>query len=187
MERVELDIDLERKRVDPENYENKRLQLDQKHQKFQKNLEKSRLKKWNNIKQKEIFPERILLDYNTAEKLDIKRKKMEEDSELHDFPKNLQNVSYNRQYCKIGTKRYSDVFKPFGSSTKEAPGNSQAIVDLKDIKSILLRDKNLTSYKIQNSPPDICTDSSRSGNAFSKVSLNIKSEKVFSTQDEELL
>ena len=93
MERVELDIDLERKRVDPENYENKRLQLDQKHQKFQKNLEKSRLKKWNNIKQKEIFPERILLDYNTAEKLDIKRKKMEEDSELHDFPKNLQNVS----------------------------------------------------------------------------------------------
>ena len=44
MERVELDIDLERKRVDPENYENKHLQLDQKHQKFQKNLEKSRLK-----------------------------------------------------------------------------------------------------------------------------------------------
>ena len=94
-----------------------------------------------------------------------------------------------KQYsdCKIGTKRYSDVFKPFGSSTKEAPGNNQAIVDLKDIQSILLRDKNLTSYKIQNSPPDICTDSSRSGNAFSKVSLNIKSEKVFSTQDEELL
>ena len=54
MERVELDIDLERKRVDPENYENKRLQLDQKHQKFQKNLEKRRLKKWNNIKQKKI-------------------------------------------------------------------------------------------------------------------------------------
>ena len=58
-----------------------------------------------------------------------------------------------KQYsdCKIGTKRYSDVFKPFGSSTKEAPGNNQAIVDLKDIQSILLREKNLKSSKIENS------------------------------------
>ena len=93
VEKVQLDPNLELKIVDPENYENKRLQLDQKHQKFQKNLEKRRLKKWNNIKQKEILSERILLDYNTAENLDIKRKIMDEDSELPDFPKNLQNVS----------------------------------------------------------------------------------------------
>ena len=93
VERVDLDTDLERKRVYPVNFEKIRLQLDQKHQKFQKNLEKSRLKKWNNIKQKEILSERILLDYNTAENLDIKRKIMEEDSQLPDFPKNLQNVS----------------------------------------------------------------------------------------------
>ena len=39
VEKVELDPNLELKRVYPENYENKRLQLDQKHQKFQKNLE----------------------------------------------------------------------------------------------------------------------------------------------------
>ena len=54
VEKVQLDPNLELKRVDPENYENKRLQLDQKHQKFQKNLEKRRFKKWNNIKQKKI-------------------------------------------------------------------------------------------------------------------------------------
>ena len=54
VEKVQLDPNLELKIVDPENYENKRLQLDQKHQKFQKNLEKRRLKKWNNIKQKKI-------------------------------------------------------------------------------------------------------------------------------------
>ena len=58
------------------------------------------------------------------------------------FPKNLQNVSDSRQYWKRGTKRYSDVFKSFVSSTKEAPGNSKAIIDLKDIQSILLRDEN---------------------------------------------
>ena len=45
----------------------------------------------------------------------------------------------------------------------------------------------MKSSKIQNSPPDICTDSSSSGNASSNVSLNVESEKVFSTQDEELL
>ena len=50
-----------------------------------------------------------------------------------------------------------------------------------------MRDGNLKSSKIQNSPPDICTDSSSSGNASSNVSLNVESEKVFSTQDEELL
>ena len=41
------------------------------------------------------------------------------------------------------------------------------------------------SSKIQNSPPDICPDSSSSGNASSNISLNVESET--STQDEELL
>ena len=45
VERVELDLDLKLKRVYPENYENKLLPLDQKHQKFQKDLEKRCLKK----------------------------------------------------------------------------------------------------------------------------------------------
>ena len=45
----------------------------------------------------------------------------------------------------------------------------------------------MKSSKIQNSPPDIYTDNSSSGNASSNVSLNVESEKVFSTQDEELL
>ena len=50
-----------------------------------------------------------------------------------------------------------------------------------------MRDENLKSSKIQNSPPDICTDSSSSGNASSNVSLNVKSKKKFSAKDEELL
>ena len=45
----------------------------------------------------------------------------------------------------------------------------------------------MKSSKIQNSPPDLCTDSSSSGNTSSNVSLNVESEKVFSTQDEEFL
>ena len=64
VERVELDHDLELKRAYPNNYENKRLQLNQKHQKFQQNLDKRRLRKWNNIKQKEI----LSADCNTTDK-----------------------------------------------------------------------------------------------------------------------
>ena len=98
----------------------------------------------------------------------------QEDSKFADFPKNLQNTTDNTQYRKRGTKRYSDVVKSIDSSTKEAPENSKTIVDLKNIQSILLRDENLKSPKIQNSPPDICTDSSSSGNASSNVSLNVE-------------
>ena len=125
VERVELDLDLELERVYPENYDNKRLQLDQKHQKFQKNVEKRRLKKWNNVKQKKILSERILVGYNTAENLDIKRKEMQEENKFVNFAKNLQNVTDNRQYRKKGTKRYGDAVKSVDSSTKEAPENNR--------------------------------------------------------------
>ena len=48
-----------------------------------------------------------------------------------------------------------------------------------------MRDENLNSSKIQNSPPDICTDSSSLGNASSNISLNVESDTF--TQDDELL
>ena len=51
-------------------------------------------------------------------------------------------------------------------------------VDLKNIQSILLRDENLNSSKIQNSLPDICIDSSSSGNASSNDSMNDESETL---------
>ena len=51
-------------------------------------------------------------------------------------------------------------------------------VDLKNIQSILLRDENLNSSKIQNSLPDICIDSSSSGNASSNDSMNDESEML---------
>ena len=101
---------------------------------------------------------------------------MGENSKFVDFGKNLQNVADNRQYRKRKTKLYSDFVKSVDSSTGEAPDSGKTIVDLKNIWSILLRDENLNSSKIQNSPPDICTDSSRSGNASSNVSLNVESE-----------
>ena len=44
----------------------------------------------------------------------------------------------------------------------------------------------MKSSTIQNSPPDICTDSSSSGSTSLNVSLNVESE-MFSMQDEELL
>ena len=44
----------------------------------------------------------------------------------------------------------------------------------------------MKSFKIQNAPPYICTNSSSSGNASSNVSLNVQSE-IFSMQDEEPL
>ena len=49
-----------------------------------------------------------------------------------------------------------------------------------------MRDEKFNSFKIQNPPPHICTDSSSSGNASSNVSLNVQSE-IFSMQDEEPL
>ena len=52
------------------------------------------------------------------------------------------------------------------------------IVDLKNIQSILLRDENLNSSKVQNSPPDICIDSTSSGNASSNDSMNDESEML---------
>ena len=128
-----------------------------------------------------------MVDYNTVENLDIKRKEMQEDSKFADFPKNLQNVTDNRQYRKRGTKLYSDVVKSVDSSTEQAKENSNTIVDLKNVQSIFMRDENLKSSKIENSPPDFCTDSSSSGNAYWNVSLNVKSKKKFSAQDEELL
>ena len=83
------------------------------------------MKKWNNVKQKKILSERILVGYNTAENLDIKRKEMQEENKFVNFAKNLQNVTDNRQYRKKGTKRYGDAVKSVDSSTKEAPENNR--------------------------------------------------------------
>ena len=106
--RVELDLDLDLKRIYPENYENKRLQLNEEHQKFQKNLDKRCLKKWNNIKQKITLLERISVDDKTTEKLDIERKEVQEKSKIFDFDKNLQSIADNRQ-CREKNKLYCDV------------------------------------------------------------------------------
>ena len=96
------------------------------------------------------------------------------------------NITDNRQYRKKKTKLYSDVVKPIVSSIEETPESGKTVVDLKNIHSILLRDKDFNSYKIQNSPLHICNDSSSSGNAYSNVSLNVEWE-IFSTEDEEPL
>ena len=144
------------------------------------------MKKWNNIKQKEILSERISADCNTTEKFDIERKEVQEHSKFVGFAKNLQNVTDKRQYRKKQNKLYSDVVKSVDSSSEEAPESGKTIIDLKNIQSLLLRDEDLKSSKIQSSPPDICTDSSSSGNASPNVSLKVESE-TFSTQDEELL
>lgn len=77
VERVESDLNIELKRVYSENYKNKCLKLNEKHQKFQKKYDKCHLKKWNNIK-KEILSKSISVDSNTTEKLDIERKKVYE-------------------------------------------------------------------------------------------------------------
>ena len=49
-----------------------------------------------------------------------------------------------------------------------------------------MRDENLNSSEIKNSPLNICIDSSNSGNDSLNVSLNVESE-IFSTQYVELL
>ena len=142
------------------------------------------MKKWSNIKQKEILSERISVDCNTTEMFDIERKEVQEHSKF--VGKNLQNVTDNRHYRKKQNKLYSDVVKSTDLSIEEAPESGNTIIDLKNIQSILLRDENLKSSKIQSSPPDICTDSSSSGNASSNVSVKVESE-TFPMQDEELI
>ena len=85
------------------------------------------MKKWNNIKQKNILLEKISVDYNTTDNLDIKRKEMQEDSKFVDFAKNLKNVTDDRQYRKRKTRLYSDVVKSVDSSTKEASESSKML------------------------------------------------------------
>ena len=105
-----------------------------------------------------------MVDNNTTEKLNIKRKEVHEKSKIVDFDKNLQNIKDNRQYRKKTNKLYSDIVKSVVLSIEEAPESGNTVVDLKNIQSILLTDENLNSSKIQNSPPDICTYSSTTGN-----------------------
>ena len=85
------------------------------------------MRKWNNIKQKNILLEKISVDYNTTDNLDIKRKAMQEDSKFVDFAKNLKNVTNDRQYRKRKTRLYSDVVKSVDSSTKEASESSKML------------------------------------------------------------
>ena len=85
------------------------------------------MKKWNNIKQKNILLEKISVDYNTTDNLDIKRKAMQEDSRFVDFAKNLKNVTDDRQHRKRKTRLYSDVVKSVDSSTKEASESSKML------------------------------------------------------------
>ena len=85
------------------------------------------MRKWNNIKQKNILLEKISVDYNTTDNLDIKRKEMQEDSKFVDFAKNLKNVTNDRQYRKRKTRLYSDVVKSVDSSTKEASERSKML------------------------------------------------------------
>ena len=85
------------------------------------------MKKWNNIKQKNILLEKISADYNTTDNLDIKRKAMQEDSKFVDFAKNLKNVTDDRQYRKRKTRLYSDVVKSVVSSAKEASESSKML------------------------------------------------------------
>ena len=85
------------------------------------------MRKWNNIKQKNILLEKISVDYNTTDNLDIKRKEMQEDSKFVDFAKNLKNVTNDRQYRKRKTRLYSDVVKSVDSSTKEASESSKML------------------------------------------------------------
>ena len=85
------------------------------------------MKKWNNIKQKNILLEKISVDYNTTDNLDIKRKAMQEDSKFVDFAKNLKNVTDDRQYRKRKTRLYSDVVKSVDSSTKGASESSKML------------------------------------------------------------
>ena len=126
------------------------------------------MKKWNNIKQKEI----LSADCSTTDKFDIERKEVQEHSKC--VGKNLQNITDNTHYRKRQNKLYSDVVKSIDSSVEEAPESGKTIIDLKNIQSILLRDENLKSSKIQTSPPDIFTDSFSSGNASSNVSLKVE-------------
>ena len=130
-----------------------------------------------------MLSERIWVDNNATEKLDIERKGVKEKSVNIDFDKNLQNITDDKQNRK---NFFSDVVKSAVSYIEETPENGKTVVTLKNIHFILLRDDNLNSSKIQNSPLGICADSSISGNAFSNVSLSVQLE-VSCKQDEELL
>ena len=91
------------------------------------------MKKWNNIKQKEILSERVSADNSTTKKLGIERK------ELHEMSKNknLQTIADNRQYRK--KKKITVMFlNPLFHLLKKLQKVLRLFVDLKNIQPILL-------------------------------------------------
>lgn len=96
VERVESDLDIELKRVYSENYKNKCLKLNEKHQKFQKKYDKCHLKKWNNIKNK--FYQKVYRLIATLQKSWISREK-----KCMKRLKLLQNITDDKQHRKKKT------------------------------------------------------------------------------------
>ena len=126
-----------------------------------------------------------------TENVQIVAKKKLRNNESHDaytIQNNLENITDNRIYRKKKMRLFSDVVKSEKPSTAVGEESGKANIDLDNIQSILLRDEKLNSSKIQNSPPDICTDTSESVNTSNNsiVPTNVKTN-VFSTQDLELL
>ena len=86
-----------------------------------------------------MLSERIWVDNNATEKLDIERKGVKEKSVNIDFDKNLQNITDDKQNRK---NFFSDVVKSAVSYIEETPENGKTVVTLKNIHFILLRDDN---------------------------------------------
>ena len=62
------------------------------------------------------------------------------------------------QIADITGREKPNFFSNVDKSVEKAPESGKTIVDLKNIESILLRDENLNSSKIQNSSPYICSE-----------------------------
>ena len=91
------------------------------------------MKKWNDIKQKEILSKRVSADNSTTEKLGIERKELQEMSKN----KNLQTIADNRQYRK--KKKFTVMFlNPLFHLLKKLQKVLRLFVDLKNIQPILL-------------------------------------------------
>ena len=191
--KIQVELDLEVRKIDPENYNRNYEKLNAKHARIRRGLEERRGEKWEKIR----AHKNLILSRNKMQKTTEQVQKNSTDSgnnETKDFPitVNMMHVTDNRKARK--RKTYADVVKvtkaqPLISENKSSHGSKkdgENQLDLEKIKSLLIKDEKLNSSRIATSPPKMINKTSiasNSSNSFSKS----RNFETLDTRDRELL
>ena len=191
--KIQVELDLEVRKIDPENYNRNYEKLNAKHARIRRGLEERRGEKWEKIR----AHKNLILSRNKMQKTTEQVQKNSTDSgnnETKDFPItiNMMHVTDNRKARK--RKTYADVVKVTKSQQRISENKSshgtkkdgENQLDLENIKSLFIKDEKFNSSRIATSPPKMINKTSiasNSSNSFSKS----RNFETLDTRDRELL